>query len=229
MGMKKIMGMLALMALAVSANADTLVYSDSFSGTPNYTDVLSFQLFDSTLGTLESITWELTFAIDGGQLSVDNESATETATVTVDLGATATIQSDRDLGLYDFGVTLENTETFVLAVDDNDDGTTVQTTGGDYATMYGSSLTGSESDYIDADDFDLWQSVGGTGANDVTVNIASILDFGGNGGVSGSFSPLTSSGELTLTYNYVAIPEPATIGMMALVAGGALIIRRRFY
>lgn len=227
--MKKIIGMLALAALAVGASADTKVYSGSFSGTPNYTEILSFQKFDSSLGTLESITWSLTFNIDDGQLGVDNESDTETATVTVKLGATATVQSDRDLGLYDFDVALQNTDTFTLDIDDGDDGDTVQTTGTDYDVMYGSALNGSTANYIDSNDFDAWQSVGGIGENDVTVEIDSILDFGGNGGVSGSFSPLTSNGELTLTYTYAAIPEPATIGMMALVVGGAVMIRRRFY
>jgi hypothetical protein len=212
--------------IAPAAMADIITQTKNFSGTPNYDAALEYDKFDTSLGTLTAIEIVLNLVITGGSLSADNDGAQE-AVITVVLGATAGISST-DVALINNlfqpvinDASCSQSDTFYLDPDDGD-GAGYQPGGGDWDTLIGGMIMDSQSGFIAAAVFGDYE---GIGSYFINVDITQLLDFGGDGGVEGAFSPLASAGSMEVRYTYTPIPEPATMTLLGL--GSLMLLRRR--
>ena len=205
--------------------AATIMQEEFFSGTPNFDPVMTFNEFDTSLGTLNSVTVKLTLTITGGDLEVDNDGVAP-ATVNVSLGADGSLTSSDVAFFPSLSTTTANTATFNLAANDGD-GAGVQNLGPDYAILIGTTNTNMNSDTLThpliLDEYK------GTGTFDINGDINTNLDFGGIGGVAGSFNPIGVTGSVKITYDYDSIapvPEPSAYALV--IAGiGLLTLRNR--
>jgi hypothetical protein len=202
---------LAVMAVAQSASAGTITQTVSYTGgSPPFTDVLTFNKFNTALGTLTSVSIELSetstlsssvFNSTSSAVSFSNAttSATVTATGPDSTTSTATVTSDPFAG-----TATPNGFT-------NGPSTTATAT----ATSFAASLAPYEG--------------AGTGTFTVSTSAAA-LAYTGDAAVAGALffgGPATASGSVTIIYTYTsAIPEPASLGMVALGLGGIFAVRR---
>jgi hypothetical protein len=211
MGMKKIIGMLALMALAVGANAETITQTLSF--TDIGANTFTFDAYDGD-ETLTDVTWTLTYAVDGGSGSAENTGTTTAGYIKLDLTTSFDLAAQASLGFDAMTEELSTVESFYNVA------------AGETVSIVGGTLSDSVTQSIDSSDFAAYYgdgyltSVGMYVLNSFTASTAAE-------GISTDSTGVAASGTLSLTYT--TIPEPATMGLMALVAGGMLIIRRRFY
>lgn len=217
-------------ALGTSASAATITQTQGFIGQPNFDKVVEFERFDPALGTLQSVEWRFNLAINGGTLTVDNDGPLP-AEVNVKLGATGALSSD-DVRLLDDtftnilsgGSALDvSTGTVFTLEGDNGDGMTFDPTMPDADTHVGGAASTSGSGFVNSTFFDDYL---GTDYFGVTADLNQLLDFGGIGGISGQFDPVTADSNITLIYQYV--PEPGT-GISMLLGLGLLLhgCRRR--
>ena len=225
--MKKCIGMAALIAVAgASASAQQVMQTQSFGpDTPNYEQVLTFDLFDVDINDVESIKVKFELNIDGGSLTVDNDGL-DAAVVDVELGATGALSST-DVTLLNGAfqpvaedVEIGTTDTFNLAANDGDDDQSFDPNGGlDEDTLSGAGQSGMSMGFINST---FWADfIGASGTFDILADVDQILDFGGVGGVSGGFTPVSASGNVMII---VTIPAPASAGALAI---GALAFGRR--
>lgn len=223
--MKKIFAALAIAAALTpftSAQASTISFSNSKSiAITNWTDALSFGKFDTSLGTLTSIKFDLSGMVQGSGNAESQDAAA--STVTLSLGAL--------LGLTrPDGSTLVVTNPLFSQVFEFSayDGSInfSGTSGGSTGTV---SANGSNSFVSsNASDFSLFSALGGG-----TINLG--LNAVGNSSGTGAGNLLTqfntaASGNVLVTYTYTPtgeVPEPATLA--TLIAGLGLMgaVRRR--
>jgi hypothetical protein len=188
-------------------------------GTPNFDSTLTFNQFDPTLGTLNSVQIIMNVAVTGGSLTVDNDGVGPAA-VTVELGAEGNLSS-LDVSLLDIAfqpvvsdVTASTIGNFNLGAENGDGLGNVDGTGPD-----GAILLGADNNYTDSGFINPLFHAGYTGIStfDITAEIDQILDFGSVGGVEGAFTPVTASGYVRVIYNYDAIvPEPTSLVLVGL-------------
>jgi hypothetical protein len=216
--MKKTFAALAIAAALLpfaSAQAATLSYTDSKAlTTTNWADALSFSKFDTSLGTLTSIRFDLSGVVQGvgNAESLDSSASTVTLTLGSLLGLTRPDHSTLVVTNPVFSQTF-NFSAFDNAI--NFGGTSGGTTGTVSAT--GANFFVSNS----ASDFALFSALGGG-----TIDLG--LDAVGNSSGTGSGNLITqfntaASGIAQVTYTYTPatptgdVPEPASL---ALVCGG---------
>ena len=215
--MKKSFAALAIAAAFVpfvSAQAATISYTDSKAlTTTNWADALSFSKFDTNLGTLTSIRFDLSGVVQGvgNAESLDSSASTVTLTLGSLLGLTRPDHSTLVVTNPVFSQTF-NFSAFDNAI--NFGGTSGATTGIVSATGTNFFVTSS------ASDFALFSALGGG-----TIDLG--LDAVGNSNGTGSGNLITqfntaASGIAKVTYTYTAapsgdVPEPASL---ALVCGG---------
>jgi hypothetical protein len=213
--MKKTFAALALAAAFLpfaSAQAATISYADTKAlATTNWADTLSFAKFDTSLGTLKSIRFDLSGVVQGvGNAESMDASATK---VTLSLGSLLGLHRPDNSTLVVTNPLF--TQTFDFTAFDgaiNFGGTSGATTGSVSAS--GSNFFVSTS----AADFALFSALGGG-----TINLG--LDAVGASSGSGSGNLVTqfntsASGVAKVTYEYVptaTVPEPASL---ALICGG---------
>ena len=219
---------LRILALAASltgfSSGATIVQTKSFSFIPDGSAPLTFNQFNSALGTLTSITITTNVTKSGGSLFVDNESATPasgniTQSVTITLtGSVALV----DAALSPIGVVAATTSYTANVGADDGDGAEVQTTGSDYdGTSFGPT-SNSQTKNVSGAGFG-----GYTGTGTYVIDADGVQGFNTSaiGGAAVAIDPATVSGDVTITYTYEAIPEPssAVLGGLGLLA----LLRRR--
>ena len=227
-------GMLLLSGIfgSASAKADTIVQMQNFNGTPAFVDTLTFNQFDGSLGTLNSITVEFELTSQNGQLLLDND-AQQAANGTVQYGSNGSLSS-ADVGLINAGfqpvvgtLLAVSAGAQNLAGDDGDvevGGTAnFSLAGPDAGTLAPANATDNGSGNIALAAFGDYI---GLGTYDIDVNSGQIIDFGGIGGVQFQGDPISVTGFVKITYDFTAnIPEPTTIGVLS-IAFGFLGLRR---
>lgn len=204
-------------------SAATIVQTQNFSFVPAGTAPLTFNQFDTSLGTLTSITITTNVVKTGGSLFVDNESATAASG---NINQSVTINLTSSVGLVDstfspIGTGVTATSTYAASVGGDDgDGPSVQTTGPDYdGTSFGPVSTSQTKD-VNTAAFGGYQGVG-----TYVINAGGVQGFDTSaiGGAAVAIDPATVSGDVTITYTYT-VPEPSS----ALLGGiGCLALLRR--
>ena len=223
---KKFLAICAVLALTAGLTfAATITQTQTFSGIPNMNGSLTFNQFDSSLGTLTSIQVRLSLQTSGGRLILDNDSASS-ASGTFEFGANGSIGST-DVSLMDTSLQpiTDLTEAFysqAFSLDAN-----VDDVSGDYdpaspdGLQYdGGIVSDTASGLVDST---VWGGYTGTGTYNINYNITQWLDYGGISGIECAITPVSASGDVTVIYTY--IPEPAT--MLLLAIGAVAILRKK--
>jgi hypothetical protein len=221
------LSIVVVVCLAQIGFGGQIVQTQPYSGNPDFSQVLTFNQFNPALGTLTSIQVSATLATTGGGLKLDNDAVT---------GSSGNVTFGADLGLsgsvpiinssFQQIITPSNTYatgsgSMSLGPDDGDaevGGTPFFSyVGPDFGSFIPGSLSGGNSDYVTPVVFSQYT---GTGTYTVTATANQVANYGALGGVQAQIDPLTAGGNVTITYNYNTVPEPATLSLLAL--GGAL-------
>ena len=214
---------LALLLMASSASALQVVQTLPYSGTPNFTTPLTFDSFDTSLGTLLSVQILADVEVTAGEFLVDNDSPS-TATVDISYGIDATLISGGEV-LFPAVSAMAGGATSLTLDPDDGDGAPIDGTPTDGATFSMVGATDSDSALINTPGVQLASFLDTNAGADYIINMQTTQDFSisGASGVDGGFRSADAQGEVTVIYNYV--PEPATMGLLSL--GGLAILRRR--
>ena len=213
--MKKTFAALAAAAAFLpfaSAQAGTLSYADSVAlTTTNWANTLSFSKFDTSLGALTSIRFDLSGVVQGigNAESLDSSASTVTLSLGSLLGLTRPDNSVLVVTNPVFSQTF-NFSAFDNAI--NFAGTSGGSTGAVSAT--GANFFVSSS----ASDFALFSALGG-GTINLGLNAVGASSGNGSGNLMTQFNT-AASGKAKVTYTYTptaTVPEPASL---ALIAGG---------
>ncbi len=222
-----------LLSLIVCATSYSFTVTQSFDfgpSTPNYTaGPFDVNQFDPSTGTLTSVSFSLSLDVEGGQLVVDNDGATGGSLTGVEIGAQGSLVSP-DVNLLDNGfnpiastVTASTVGNFTLAADDGDGPNNVDVSLPDGDMLPGLNQTAAQSGTLNTL---FWPSVTGTGTFPLSVDVRQVSNFGaGLSGLEGSFSPVSSGGTITVTYEVV--PEPMAAGLGLIGAVLLFVTRRR--
>lgn len=223
--MKKIFAALAIAAALTpftSAQAATISFSDSKAmATTNWTDVLSFSKFDTSLGTLTSIKFDLSGAVQGS----GNAESLDAAASDVSLSLGALLGLTRPDGSTLVVTNPLFSQVFNFSAFDgsiNFGGTSGGSTG--TVSANGANFFVSSS----ASDFSLFSALGGG-----TINLG--LNAVGNSSGTGAGNLVTqfntaAAGNVVVTYTYSSasvVPEPATLATLLAGLGLMGAVRRR--
>ncbi len=224
------MKFLPTLALAATltgvGSAATIVQTNNYSFVPTNSAPLTFNKFDTSLGTLTAITIQTNVAKSGGSLFVDNESGTG-ASGTISQSVTVSLASSSvflfDAAFQTIGTNLSASSSYVATVGaDDGDGLGVQSTGPDYdGTSFGTTATTSQTKDVNTGFFGAYS---GTGTYVIDVNGSQGFNTSAIGGAAVAIDPATAFGSVVITYTYTAIPEPSS---MLLGGIGALALLRR--
>lgn len=213
--MKKTIAALALAAAFVpfaGAQAATISYSDSMAlTTTNWSDALSFSKFDTSLGTLTSIRFDLSGVVQGVGKAESQDAAA--STVILSLGSLLTLARPDNSTLVVTNPVFSQTFNF-----DKFDGA-FDFAGASGGTTGSVSATGSNFFVsTSASDFALFSALGG-GTINLNLGAAGASNGSGAGNLFTQFNT-AASGVAKVTYTYTPtgdVPEPASL---ALVCGG---------
>jgi hypothetical protein len=221
---RRVIAICVLLVVLSSASAFAAIYSQvqNFAGIPNINNTFTFNQFNTSLGTLTGIQITLTVNSNGGMLVLDNDSASA-ASGTFEFGAMGNISSTDVILLNSMFASIPgsvgayHSQTFSLAADNGDGIGNIDSAGPDGMTYTGGSESGSKTGTISNM---LW-SMGskgflGTGTYNLLCNIMQWSNLTSTGGVEYSVTPVTAGGSVKVDYVYNAIPEPATLAILAL-------------
>lgn len=208
------------------ASASVVTQTKTFSYVPADTATLTFDKFDPSLGTLNSITVTTAVTKSGGSLYVDNDSATP-ASGNISQSVTIFLNSiDVDLLASTGGFIGQNVNaisTYAASVGPDDgDGAGVQPGGIDYDGTSFAPTSTSVTQTVRA--LVMSEYVGAGLTYDIDAIGSQGFDAAGFGGAAIQITPATATGGVTIIYDFTPIPEPGS----ALLGGlGALALLRR--
>ncbi len=228
--MKRTVALLgALLATCAMASGATITQMETFSGVPDFSTPLTFDSFDTSLGTLDSVEIIADLLITGGTAQVDNESPS-TATVTVEFDADADLMSAGEVFMPAVNAVASVTQNLLLDPDDGD-GASIDPSPTDGATIPIVSTTGLDSALmvranggIEALQVSTFEDISAGADYVIMLDSGTVFSISGASGVAGGFTPASVSGDVTVKYNYT-VPEPMTMSLLAI--GGAALLRRR--
>lgn len=219
---KKLTALTLATLFAASAQAAVVEFNATKTmTTTNWNDNLSIGLFDSKLGTLNSITFVLNGSVSGnGRAESLDASASN---VTLSLASTLTLHRPDGSNLVVSNPVFSNGYN-LSAFDGNIDfsGTSGATTGPVSANASNSFVSSN------ANDFALFSANGG---GNVLLNLSAVGNSTGTGAgnLITQFST-AAAGDVKVVYDYTAVtavPEPETYGMMLLGLGMVGAVARR--
>jgi hypothetical protein len=216
-----------------TASAASIVQTKSYAFLPDGSQNLSFNKFDTTLGTLTSVTVAVNLNKTGGRFEVDNDSETA-GTITLNhnvIGSLSVVSGDVGLIRSNFtqigaSGTLTASNSLVdqaVSATTGDATNTFNATGlGDYVLFTPANSSVSDSGTIASFAQSTYE---GTGTYVLRMNANQSVNATGFGGLQQAFTVSNVLGDVTVVYNYDAVPEPtsAAIGGLGLLA----ILRRR--
>ncbi len=207
--------LIAALALAGSANAATISYTDSFGlSTTNWTQNLSLQQFDSALGTLNSVT----FNYGGGISTIFSLESLDAAAANISANAAGDIS---------FGGPIS--DTLHIAGSSN-----LSVTPFDGTIDFGGTSGGTVGPVVVNDSNSIFLNSGfaafiGNGTFDILVAAIGLSNASGAGNLISQINT-EAVANIEVVYNYSTttnVPEPATLGLLGLGLLGLGVIRRR--
>jgi len=214
---------LGVLLTAMPTFAATIVQTQNFSGIPNIGGSLTFNQFNNSGGTLQSINVLLYLESSNGQLILDNDGLT-TASGTFEFGAAGDLADTTDVVLFSSSfspipgqVSAYHTGTFNLAANVGDGPLDFSPAGPD-GMLYTGDLEGGVATGFVGSAF--WSAgtkgFTGTGTFNIKYSIEQWINYGSIGGIEYAVNPVNTTGHVTIAYNY--IPEPATIVLLTIGA-----------
>ncbi len=216
---------LALCAVALlgasTARAATIGFVDSYGPVAvpfGAADLATLSQFDPSLGTLTKVTLTLDAVTSAGTIRFDNEAAIATDAT---LGIGAEVTAVGLAGITAIAVPLQTNSVVNLAADSDGAADFIGT---DAFGVTGGSGFDSDSDMLIAG---LAPYIG-LGSFNVTV-AAVVSTFLSTTGGCGPIDPAPGNtfGNVTVTYEFVPIPEPSTAMLVGFILVGALAVARR--
>lgn len=222
--------MIGVLAHSVACAATITQTKDVAQHNPAGTYSLTFDEFDSTLGTLQSVTIASSLEWWGGFYAVDNESdlpssGTATFSVSVNLSSATVRGLPSNVASLSSGIS----QYFELTANNGDSTSDFNTDdpGHDYGRIdgpaYADRVKVQESGAIASTYIGDYQ---GTGTFNVSYKSSQEQSWSGSGGNSTSSSPMSASGSVSITYEYEPVPEPSSFALLGL-GGIVLALRRR--
>jgi hypothetical protein len=213
---------LVILAVPAAADAASISYTDSISlATTNWTDSVSIQKFDPSLGTLTNVEIELIGSVLGTARAESLDA--QAAQITLNLAATITLTRP-DMSVLAVALPVSASVFNATAYDG-----VIDFGGTSGITLPG--LTSSDSDTIisppPASDLALFTGVG-TILLPVMANGSSSASGAGNL-ITQFNTQASASVKVTYYYDAAVVPEPASVAMaaMGVIGVGGLALRRR--
>ena len=218
---------LAVMGVAASAEATPIVQALSFTEYPDYNHIFTFNKFDKSKGTLNSVTIQLQVDVNGGYYKVENVSSTG-ATGTATFGTTAklagpTYMANDNDALITAAVSAVTSQSVSLAPTD----THQDFLGADSFKLDGASKSVTNSGSVGGAYINSFNATVAKPTFAIEVDSAAYMNAGTLGGVAGAFVPQSATSTVTVTYDYTIVPEPTMLGAIAVGAVSVLGLRKR--
>lgn len=205
---------------AASAPASTISFSDTKTVGATYTD-FSLGKFNTGLGTLKAVEIKVDFSTLEGSFTVTSLSAS-----VVTITAFDTAFRVRQSPTNSIGFTLVDTSLPDAETTPDWNATSVPANSSQVYTIVGGQSYTITPQSISSGYFSAYQSAGGVGA--VVIQGRNTPTIAASGGAySVDPTATVANTKMTVTYTYDAVPEPGTIGLLALAGGTALLVVRR--
>ncbi len=215
------LALVSLLGITASAQANTVTFTASKPITStNWSDILSLGKFNTALGTLNSIRFDLTGTVQGiGKAESLDASATN---VTLSLGSTLTLTRPDASTLVVSNPLFAKNFSFTSFDGAIDFGGTSGGSTGTQTSSKSNSFTSTS-----ANDFALFSALGG-GLINLGLSGVGVSNGSGSGNLITSFQT-ASAGNTSVTYDYTAapVPEPETYAMMLAGIGLLAFANRR--
>ncbi len=218
-------------ALTGFSSAATIVQTQNYAFVPTGSVPLTFNKFDTTLGTLTSVTVRVDMTKQRGQLEVDNDSASS-GTISLTHQVIGALSSSVSLVKTGGGssvgqsgsFTASNTFSATVGVSSGDNILTFDATLlSDYVKFQPGTSTASDAGVIDPSFISQYAFAGFQTFN-ITMGATQAVNATGLSALQQAFTNSDIDGKVAVTYNYSAVPEPAS----ALLGGiGCLALLRR--
>jgi hypothetical protein len=225
--MNKLTGMLAAAIVATAASiapANQIIQTENYGNIPNFAVPLTFNYFDGTLGTLNSVTIEVSMSTSGGFGIVDND-AVDPATVTIETIIKADATSGDVFMPSASAMTSVNAAFSLASESSGPDGAAIDGSAPDGGTLnvpvgtFSSGIVGTSAaqrnTFIGVGTYDI----------DLDASQSTIITVGG--GVATGNNPATVDGFVRVIYDYTPIPEPTSVALLGLGSLVGLARRRR--
>ncbi len=220
----KIRIIISFLALCGLASATTTTQTLFYNFNPNGSQALTFSQFDTTLGTLNTITVQCTMEKVGGSVSTTNTS-TDSGTETFTSQVTANISSAVPLlgqgftplvGSQSGDLNAFDSTSLILAASGQ--------LGSSFTYLAGNSFATPTNDTVNPIVFSYYE---GSGTYNIMINGTDTSTVSGIGGLTYTVTPATVAGTVAVTYDYTSsVPEPSA-PLLGLIPVMMFALRRR--